>query len=194
MAAGRIKKEPWDAIEIRIEASGANYGLLPVEAGKLLGLPKNVLGAVIFWSLINKGIVYLSEDSNLHIIPEVYEILQNHSLGDHSKRMKISKHIQILVQEYEYMALQTIFPDKSANIDGIKLDLVFVFISKSVGHRMIGHSFPETKTYYHDLIQFISDRDGWPYSSKKLDWIVIKKALEMDPELEITKILEILIR
>jgi hypothetical protein len=194
MAINRAKKDSWEPIEIRIEAGGANYGLLPIEAGNLLGLSDNVIGAAIFWNLINKGIAYRSEDSILHINSEIYEILKNHSLDDHSKRISISKHLQILVQEYEYMALQTIFPDKLASLDKIKLDIVFKFIRKSVVHRMSGYSFPETKTYYLDLIQFIIDRGGWSNSSKKKEWKIIKKALDLDPELGIEEMIEILLK
>jgi len=193
MAIIRSKKA-WEPIEIKIEAGGANYGLLPIEVGNLLGLLDNVIGAVIFWNLINKGIAYRSRESNLHINSEIYEILQNNLLDDHSKRIAISKHIHKLVQEYEYMALQTIFPDKLAGLDKIKLDIVFKFIRKSVVHRMSGYSFPETKTYYLDLMDFISDRDGWSNSSKKKEWKIIKKALDMDPELDIEEMIEILLK
>ena len=185
-----LTKEPWAPMEIRIEGGGVNFGLLPLEAGHLLGADQNQTCVALMLTMIIKGIIYLNDNNVIMLQKSVIKILKNDSLNDFSKRILISKALKTLVTEFEYMFIQIIFPSKSIQFEDLDTSLIFYDLEKALNHKMIGYSKEETIIYYSDLIEFI-DNGGWVDGTiEKTNWEIIKKTLNLDPELGIKEMLQ----
>ena len=81
-------KEVWKPIDIRIEGGGVIYGLLPIEAGYLLGLNNYQLSATIIHLLIDKKVISLN-DNQIIIENEIHKVLKTNSTDDIFKKFEI---------------------------------------------------------------------------------------------------------
>jgi hypothetical protein len=87
------------------------------------------------------------------------------------------------------MFIQIIFPSKSIKFKDLDTSLIFIDLEKSLNHKMLGYSKVETIKYYTELIEFIDNGGCVDGSIEKPSWVTIKKALNIDPELDIKEML-----
>lgn len=185
------KKELWEPIEILVESGGINYGLLPVEAGFHLGLDSNLIKVLIIKKLENLEILSIVDEKEIVISNGVINILKKKDLDDFEKRIEISNHSKNLVNDYEYMLIQLTFPLQSEKIIKIKSSILEKRIMKEVDSKMTGYDSEQTKEHYQKLINYLDAKGGWANrEDEKEEWLLIKKALEVNPELSIPEILE----